>query len=122
MLRESMIPVLVETSPGSNVLFGTGNVFYDLGLPDAYERTTKMRLTAALKRILKASKLTRKKAAALLGITLTDLSALQDFKIDEFPVERLMQFASELGYNVVIELQPKEGSVLGASVVVVSAP
>jgi predicted XRE-type DNA-binding protein len=102
-----MIPTFVETSPGSNVWFGTGNVFYDLEFPDAHERTTKMRLTAAIRKILKARKLTRKRAAALLGIKPTELSDLQNFKIDEFPAERLLHFAGALDYDVVIELRPR---------------
>jgi len=102
-----MIPTFVETSPGSDVWFGTGNVFYDLEFPDAHERTTKMRLIAALKRVLKGRNLTRKKAASVLGIKRAELTALQGFEIDQFPAERLMNFATKLGYDVEITLHPR---------------
>jgi len=116
-----VIPTFVETSPGSDVWFGTGNVFYDLEFPDAHERTTKMRLTAVLRRILKDRKWTRKKAASILGITLPELAALQGFEIDKFPAERLMNFATKLGYDVEITLHPRITSDGMDNVTVVSA-
>jgi predicted XRE-type DNA-binding protein len=101
-----MSTTFVETSPGSDVWFGTGNVFYDLELPDAHERTTKMRLTVVVDRILKASKLTRKRAVTLLGITPEELTSLRGFEIDAFTAERLMHFINALQYDVLIEIRP----------------
>ena len=48
---------------------GTGNVFADLGFPDAAERQAKLRLACALNQVLDASKLSQAEAAKVLGVT-----------------------------------------------------
>lgn len=47
---------------------GTGNVFSDLGYPDAKERTLEVKLSLEVNRILKDCKLTQAQAAELFGI------------------------------------------------------
>jgi predicted XRE-type DNA-binding protein len=112
---------MVETRPGSNVYFGTGNVFTDLGFPDAEEMTTKVRLAVAITNILAERKLTQKAAAKVLGINQPKVSALQRFRLDGFSVAKLMQFATALDYNVVIELRPRAATETEARVIVVQA-
>jgi predicted XRE-type DNA-binding protein len=46
----------------------SGNVFADLGLPDAVELDTKLRLAVSVNRQLRARQLTRAAAAAALSI------------------------------------------------------
>jgi predicted XRE-type DNA-binding protein len=46
---------------------GTGNVFADLGFPDAAERQAKLRLAYALNQVLEARKLSQSNAAKVLG-------------------------------------------------------
>jgi predicted XRE-type DNA-binding protein len=115
------LPELIETSPGSNVFEGTGNIFFDLGFPDAADLTTKMRFVVAINRILQQRKLTQKEAARVLGITQPEVSALQNYKLDGFSVERLMTFATALDYDVVIELRPLAAARGAARVVVAVA-
>ena len=47
---------------------GSGNVFADLGYPDAEERQTKLRLAHALNQIIARRRLTEAAAAKRLGI------------------------------------------------------
>jgi predicted XRE-type DNA-binding protein len=47
---------------------GSGNVFADLGFPDAEERQTKLRLATALNTILDEKHLAQAAAAARLGL------------------------------------------------------
>jgi predicted XRE-type DNA-binding protein len=94
-----MILDLVETSPGSNVFFRRGNVFYNLGFPDAEELTNKMRFAVAVNRALKEFKLNRKQSAHLLGIDKAEMSALHGYEIRRFAVDRLMHFAAVLRYD-----------------------
>jgi len=49
------------------IIRGCGNVFADLGFPDAEERQTKPRLAYALNAIVDAQRLTQAAAAARLG-------------------------------------------------------
>ena len=48
---------------------GTGNVFADLGFPDAAERQAKLRLAYALNQVLEERKLSQADAAKVLGVT-----------------------------------------------------
>ena len=69
---------------------GTGNVFADLGFPDAAERQAKLRLAYALNQVLEARKLSQADAAKVLGVTQPKVSALRHYKLAGFSVERLM--------------------------------
>jgi len=53
---------------------GSGNVFADLGLPNAEERLLKTNIVAELHRLIKQRELTQVKAAKLIGIHQPDLS------------------------------------------------
>jgi predicted XRE-type DNA-binding protein len=73
---------------------GSGNVFADLGLPNAEELGTKLRLCVAINKILEKRKLTQAQAARLLGVNQPKVSALKGYKLEGFSVERLMHFAT----------------------------
>ena len=85
---------------------GTGNVFADLGLPDAGERQTKTRLALALNRIIKAQGLKQVAAARLLGMPQPKVSALVNYQLDGFSVEKLMEMIVALGRDVEIIVRP----------------
>ena len=88
---------------------GTNNVFADLGLPDPGERQTKTRLALALNRIIKDRSLKQAEAAALLGVPQPKVSALVNYRLDGFSVEKLMEFIVALGRDVEIVVRPKRG-------------
>jgi predicted XRE-type DNA-binding protein len=99
---------------------GTGNVFADLGLADASERQTKTRLAMALNRIIKDQALKQIDAARLLGVPQPKVSALVNYRLDGFSVEKLMDFIVALGRDVEIIVRPRRGSE-AARVVVLEA-
>ena len=88
---------------------GSGNVFADLGLPDPGERQTKARLALALNRIIKGRSLKQAEAAALLGVPQPKVSALVNYRLDGFSVEKLMGFIVALGRDVEIVVRPTRG-------------
>lgn len=92
------------------VILGSGNVFADLGLPDAAELQTKARLCAALNRIVERRRLTQAEVAVRLGINQPEVSALLNYKLEGFSVERLMHFLVRLGHDVEILVKPKPSS------------
>ena len=65
---------------------GTGNVFADLGFPDAAERQAKLRLAYALNQVLEERKLSQPDAAKVLGVTQPKVSALRHYKLAGFSV------------------------------------
>jgi predicted XRE-type DNA-binding protein len=94
---------------------GSGNVFADLGYPDAEERQTKLRLAHALNRIIEKRHLTQAAAAALLGVNQPKVSALLNYKLAGFSVERLMIFLTAL------DLRKKARSRPAARIIVTAA-
>ena len=88
----------------------SGNVFADLGLPDAAELNTKVRLAVELVRALDARGLSQVASARLLGITQPKVSALKAYKLEGFSVERLMTLLTALGRDVEIRITARPGS------------
>jgi predicted XRE-type DNA-binding protein len=85
----------------------SGNVFADLGLPNADELRARAKLAAAILDIVEDRKLTKAQAAKMLGITQRRFAAFQGFKLEDFTVSELMHFANSLEYEVLIELRPR---------------
>jgi predicted XRE-type DNA-binding protein len=94
----------------SQIVASSGNVFADLGLPDAAELHTKARLCAALNRIVERQGLTQAEIAAALGVNQPKISALLHYKLEGFSVERLMYFLVAPGHDVEILVKAKPGS------------
>ncbi len=88
----------------------SGNVFADLGLPDAAELDTKVRLAVEINRLIKAQRLTQAAAAESLEVSQPKISALKNYKLDGFSVERLMSFLLALGQDVEIRITPRRSA------------
>lgn len=86
---------------------GSGNVFADLGYPDAKERTLKVELALQVNRILQERALSQDKAAKLLGLRQPHVSDLVRYRLNRFSVERLMDFLTRLGKDVEIRIAPR---------------
>jgi predicted XRE-type DNA-binding protein len=76
---------------------GSGNVFADLGYPDAKERSLKVELAMEVNRLLGERGLAQDRAAKLLGIRQPHVSDLVRYRLNRFSVERLMDFLTRLG-------------------------
>ena len=61
---------------GNRIEASSGNVFADLGLSNAVELDTIMRLVVAINRLLKSRRMTQAAAAAALSINQPKVSAL----------------------------------------------
>ena len=94
-----------------HVTESSGNIFADLGLPDAEELQTKVRLTVAINEIIRGHGLSQAAAARRLKINQPKISALSNYRVDGFSVERLMNFLTALDRDVeiVIRRKPKSG-------------
>ena len=116
---------MAKASAGKNktrdIVRGSGNVFADLGFADAEERQTKLRLAYALNAIVDARRLTQAAAAARLGLNQPKVSALRNYKLDGFSVERLMTLLNALDRDVEIVIRKKPKSRPAARISVVAA-
>jgi len=92
---------------GDAITRGTANVFADLGYADAGERQTKLRPAHAINSLIARRRLTQDAAAAKLGVNQPKVSALTNYKLDGFSLERLMTFLTALDQDVEIVIRPK---------------
>ena len=113
----------VETTNDSDeaITRGTENVFADLGYVDADERQTKLRLAHASNGVIARRRLTQVAAAKKLGVGQPKVSALANYKLDDFSVERLMTFLTALDQDVEIVIKKKPRSRAAARISVVAA-
>ena len=91
----------------SDITRGTTNVFDNLGFPDAAERQTKTRLALAVHELLMVRKLKQREIAELLHIPQPKVSALKNYRLDQFSSERLMEFLTALNQDVEIMIRPR---------------
>ena len=92
------------------IVRSSGNVFADLGLRDAHDKQTKVRLVVAIRQIVQERRLSQTAAARLLGINQPKISALVNYQLDGFSVERLMHFLNALDCDVEIVVRRKPRS------------
>jgi len=94
------------------ILKSSGNVFADLGRPNAREKQTKIRLALAINRLLAVRRLSQTAASRKLGIGQPKVSALHNYRLDGFSVERLLHLLTRLGCEVeiVVSLSPRRRS------------
>jgi predicted XRE-type DNA-binding protein len=111
-----------KTAPeGETITRGTGNLFADLGYADADERQTKLRLAHAINSVITRKRLTQASTAAKLGVNQPKVSALANYKLDGFSVERLMTFLTALDQDVEIVIKKKARSRGAGKISVVAA-
>src|SRR6266700_8011914 len=84
----------------------TGNVFADLGLPNADEHLIKAGLVVRIDRTIRKRKLTQGAAAQIMGIDQPKVSAMLSGQFRGYSVERLMRFLVALGHDVEIVVKP----------------
>src|SRR5260370_18170032 len=81
-----------ERKTKSEVVPSSGNVFADLGVTNPEEKQTKVRLAVAINQIIQGRKLSQTAAARHLKVNQPKVSALSNYQLDGFSVERLMNF------------------------------
>ena len=81
---------------------GTGNVFADLGHPDAEAHLLKAQLVTRIEKIIRQRKLKQVEAAAILGLSQPDVSRLLRGNFREYSVERLLRLLTALGRDIEI--------------------
>jgi predicted XRE-type DNA-binding protein len=83
-----------------------GNIFADLGLPDAETHYLKAQIVTELYRLTAARKLTQAKAGEVMGISQPEVSRLFKGHFREYSVERLMGFLTAFEQDVEIVVRP----------------
>jgi predicted XRE-type DNA-binding protein len=95
----------------SKVTESSGNVFADLGFPDAETHLLKAELVCRIEQQIKTAKLTQAQAAKLMSMTQPDVSKMLRGHYRPISLERLMQCLVALGQSVTIEVgQPADSA------------
>ncbi len=84
---------------------GSGNVFADLGLPDADTHLLKADLVRRIDGIIRQRRLTQAKAAELLDLSQPDVSRLLRGNFRDYSMERLLRLPTALGRDVEIVIR-----------------
>jgi predicted XRE-type DNA-binding protein len=85
---------------------GSGNVFKDIGVPNAEEHLVKAQLVFKIDTIIKKRGLKQVEAAALFGVRQPDISKMLRGEFRQFSVERLLRFLVALDQDVAIVVKP----------------
>jgi len=110
-----------EMMDDETITRGTGNVFADLGYAEADERQTKLRLAHAINGVIGRRRLTQAATADRLHVNQPKVSALANYKLDGFSVERLMTFLTALDQDVEIVIKNKPRSRSVGRILVIAA-
>lgn len=85
---------------------GSGNVFKDIGVPNAEEHLIKAQLVFKIDTIIKRRGLKQVQAARLFGVRQPDISKMLRGEFRQFSVERLLRFLVALNQDVAIVVKP----------------
>lgn len=84
---------------------GSGNVFRDMGRPDADMLQLKAVLAAKIIGVLDDRGLTVRQASELTGTAAADFSRIRQARLDRFTIDRLMLILARLDQKVDVEVR-----------------
>ncbi len=93
--------------PRIKVEVGSGNIFADLGLPDAEDMLLKSQIVVQLHRLIKEAQLTQTEAAKRIGIGQPDLSNVLRGRFRGYSTERLMRMLTAFDQDIEITMRPR---------------
>lgn len=87
-----------------DVTTGSGNVFADLGYPNAHVHQAKAVLAAEIIKALDAEALTVRKAEARTGIAAADFSRIRNADVGRFTIDRLIRILERLDAQLDVQV------------------
>lgn len=86
---------------------GSGNIFADMGDPDADRTFARSQLMHHISDIIRDHKLTQKQAAKILDLDQPRVSDLMNGKLGKFSMDALVTILNKLDRDVEIVIKPK---------------
>lgn len=96
---------------GVEVQRGSGNVFADLGLPDAEKLKIKAGLVIEIRKAMRRLELTQQEAAKRMGLTQPKVSDMMRGDFSNLSERKLMDCLTRLGYNIEIKVKQSKEAV-----------
>jgi predicted XRE-type DNA-binding protein len=90
---------------------GSGNVFADLGLPDAKKLKIKTGLVIVIRKAIATLGLTQQAAAKRMGITQPKVSDMMRGDFSNLSERKLMDCLTRLGYDIEIKVRPAKAEI-----------
>ena len=109
------------TSAKTKMTRSSGNVFKDIGLPDADQHALKADIVISLAKLIASKKLSQVKASRFIGISQPDLSRLLRGHFAGFSMDRLLQALLALGSDVEIRVKKPSANRRGKARVLADA-
>ena len=91
---------------GIEVRRSSGNVYADLGLPDAERLKIKTGLVVEIRKAIRRLGLTQQDAAKRMGITQPKVSDMMRGDFSNLSERKLMDCLNRLGYDIEIKVKP----------------
>ena len=91
---------------GVEVQRSSGNVFADLGLPEAENLKIKTGLVVEIRKAMRALGLTQQAAAKRMGISQAKVSGMMRGDFTNLSERKLMDCLTRLGYDIEIKVRP----------------
>ena len=92
-------------SDDMDIIRGSGNLFRDLGHPDADREQLRALLAAQIIGVLEERKLTVRAAHELTGVAAADFSRIRKANLGRFTIDRLMTILAGLGQEVEVTVK-----------------
>jgi predicted XRE-type DNA-binding protein len=92
---------------------GSGNVFADIGIPNADEHFVKAEIVLDIAARIKAKGLTQAQVAKVVGLSQPDVSKLLRGNFAGYTLDRLFSFLRTLGNDVRIQIVPTKRNKAG---------
>ncbi|MHB8729315.1 MAG: helix-turn-helix domain-containing protein [Sulfuricaulis sp.] len=99
----------------------SGNIFADLGLPDAEAHFLKAQIVSEIYRLTHERKLTQSQAGERMGISQPEVSRLFEGNFHEYSVDRLMGFLAAFDRDIEIVVRPHKKAGKGGRITFKSA-
>ena len=86
------------------IIRGSGNVYHDLGWPDAEARQMRAELAAEIIQELRERGLSQRQAAEITGLAQSDVSRIKNADLKGFTIDRLVTVLNRLNRHVEIRV------------------
>jgi predicted XRE-type DNA-binding protein len=95
-----------RTVAGVEVRRSSGNVYADLGVPDAEKLKIKTGLVIEIRKAMRRLELTQQDAAKRMGLTQPKVSDMMRGDFTNLSERKLMDCLNRLGYDIEIKVRP----------------
>ncbi|MFW2828961.1 helix-turn-helix transcriptional regulator [Porphyrobacter sp. YT40] len=95
---------MADPDNSCELVYGSGNVFADFGVPDAGLRQLRAILAAEIIKALDAEGLSVREAGERTGVAAADFSRIRQVRLDRFTIDRLLRILDRLDRDVRVEI------------------